>query len=164
MKLTHYSIILTSILLVGCAELSELNQKVGDWAGKINQSVYGANAEDSSVNHNGVRIYRKEGSFTSRQNIDNLFIKVRREFGFKPQTNDPDETHKFYHTIPGMLYHVSGYFGYDKRADGVSLGDNLLEVVIEKVDAKNVSIGWKASGSEAWIKRAESRLAKTINN
>lgn len=164
MHYLRYPLFLASALLItGCAELSSINAKVGEIAGQINQQVYGTNSSNTTVNHNGVTIHNKDGSFTSRQNIDKLFIKVRREFGFRPAAQNSD-TAKVYHTVPGVLYHISGYFEHDKDARGVSLGDNYLEVVLEKTESNTVSISWKASGSAMWIKQAESRLTKVVKN
>ena len=58
--------------------------------------------------------------------------------------------------MPGTLYHVSGFLGYDEDSRGVSLGDN--------TGNNTVSISWEASGSERWIKQAESRLTKVVKN
>ncbi|HDX0989487.1 TPA: hemophilus-specific protein [Pasteurella multocida] len=164
MHYLKYVLFLTSAALVtGCAELSAINTKVGEIAGQINQSIYGSNSSNTTVNHNGVTIHSNNGSFTSRQNIDKLFIKVRREFGFRPVETD-DRAGKVYHTVQGTLYHVSGFFGHDEDSRGVSLGDNYLEVILENTGNNTVSISWEASGSERWIKQAESRLTKAVKN
>ncbi|EIJ69725.1 hypothetical protein [Pasteurella bettyae] len=158
------SLLLVSILATaGCAELNAINTKVGEIAGQINQSIYGSNSSNTTVNHNGVTIHSNNGSFTSRQNIDKLFIKVRREFGFRPVETD-DRAGKVYHTVQGTLYHVSGFFGHDEDSRGVSLGDNYLEVILENTGNNTVSINWEASGSDRWIKQAESRLTKAVKN
>ncbi|AIJ31175.1 MULTISPECIES: hypothetical protein [Pasteurellaceae] len=165
MRYSKFSLLLvaSTILITGCAELSAINTKVGEIAGEINQRVYGANSSNTTVNHNGVTIHNKDGSLTSRQNIDQLFIKVRREFGFRPIESD-SRAGKVYHTVPGTLYHVSGFFGHDEDSRGISLGDNYLEVILEKTGSNTVSVSWEISGSEAWIRRAESRLTKVIKN
>ncbi|MCI7354333.1 MAG: hemophilus-specific protein [[Actinobacillus] rossii] len=164
MRYLKYSLFLASAALItGCAELSAINDKVGEIAGQINQRVYGSGSNNTTVNHNGVTIHNEKDSFTSRQNIDQLFIKVRREFGFRPVETD-DRAGKVYHTVPGTLYHVSGFFGHDEDSRGVSLGDNYLEVILEKTGSKSVSVSWEASGSERWVKQAELRLKKVIKN
>lgn len=66
--------------------------------------------------------------------------------------------------MPGTLYHVSGFLGHDEDSRGVSLGDNYLEVILENTGNNTVSISWEASGSERWIKQAESRLTKVVKN
>lgn len=164
MHYLRYPLVLASALLItGCAELSSINAKLGEIAGQINQRVYGSNSSNTTVNHNGVTVHRNDGNFTSRQNIDKLFVKVRREFGFRPVETD-SQAGKVYHTVPGTLYHVSGFFGHDEDSRGVSLGDNYLEVILENTGNNTVSISWEASGSERWIKQAESRLTKVVKN
>ncbi|QLB12769.1 hypothetical protein EV697_101460 [Bisgaardia hudsonensis] len=164
MRYLKSSLFLASVALItGCAELRAINDKVGEIAGQINSGVYGSGSSNTKVNHNGVTIHRKNDSFTSRQNIDHLFVNIRRKFGFRP-VETGDRAGKVYHTVPGTLYHVSGFFGHDEDSRGVSLGDNYLEVILEKASSKSVSISWEASGSERWVKQAESKLKKVIKN
>ncbi|HDL3191096.1 TPA: hemophilus-specific protein, partial [Mannheimia haemolytica] len=56
MRYIKYSLFLVSTMLIsGCAELSAINDKVGDWAGQMNQTLYGS--KDGSVEqHNGRQV------------------------------------------------------------------------------------------------------------
>lgn len=50
--------LVSTMLISGCAELSAINDKVGDWAGQMNQTLYGS--KDGSVEqHNGRQVYTK---------------------------------------------------------------------------------------------------------
>ncbi|HDZ6747666.1 TPA: hemophilus-specific protein, partial [Mannheimia haemolytica] len=91
--------LVSSILISGCAELLAINDKVGDWAGQMNQTLYGSK-EGSVEQHNGRQVYIKtrngkyvyqdSGTLQLKQNIDEVFLKVRREFGFRPTNADSD--------------------------------------------------------------------------
>ncbi len=171
MRYIKYSLFLVSTMLIsGCAELSAINDKVGDWAGQMNQTLYGS--KDGSVEqHNGRQVYTKtrngkyvyqdSGTLQLKRNIDDVFLKVRWEFGFRP-TNADSDSRKVYHTVQGTFYHVSGYFESDVDTDGVHLGENYLEVIIEKGSKNQVNVEWKATGSARWLDSAKQRLLNTL--
>lgn len=162
--------LVSTMLMSGCAELSAINQKVGDWAGQVNQTLYG-NKSEAVTQHNGRQVYTQTmagkyvyqdaGTLKLKQNIDDVFIKVRREFGFRP-TNADSDARKVYHTVQGTFYHVSGYFKSDVDADGVSLGDNYLEVILEKGGKNLVEVEWEATGSARWLDSVKQRLLNTL--
>ncbi|HDZ6747647.1 TPA: hemophilus-specific protein, partial [Mannheimia haemolytica] len=59
-------------------------------------------------------------------------------------------------------YHVSGYFKSDVDNDGVDLGENYLEVIIEKGSKGTVNVEWKATGSTRWLDSTKQRLLNTL--
>lgn len=167
----HSLFLISTVLISGCTELSAINKKVGDWAGQVNQTLYG-DKNESVTQHNGRQVYIKtrngkyvykdSGTLQLKQNIDDAFLKVRREFGFRPTNADSDDG-KVYHTIKGTFYHVSGYFKPDVDTDGVDLGENYLEVILEKGSKKNlVEVEWKATGSARWLDSAKQRLLDAL--
>lgn len=167
----HCAFLASTLILTSCAELVALNQKVGDWAGQVNQTLYGNKNGGAEERHNGRQVYVKTrngkyvykdgGTLQVKQNIDSLFIKLRREFGFRP-TNADSEDRKVYHTIQGTFYHVSGYFKSDTDIDGVDLGENYLEVILEKDDKNIVNVEWKTTGSAMWLDSAKERLFSVL--
>lgn len=56
------------LLLAGCAELTALNNKVGEMAGSINQTL-GTGS-----------VVTIDDSATSARQIDTLYVRVKREF------------------------------------------------------------------------------------
>lgn len=69
MRYIKYSLFLVSTMLIsGCAELSAINDKVGDWAGQMNQTLYGS--KDGSVEqHMGDK-------FILKPEMVSTFIKI----------------------------------------------------------------------------------------
>ncbi|XYU82013.1 hypothetical protein ACTG5S_01615 [Pasteurella multocida] len=57
-------------ILSGCAELSAINQKVGDWAGEINRTL---NADKQQFSD----------TLTSKRDIDTLYVRIKRNVGFE---------------------------------------------------------------------------------
>ncbi|MGR3807802.1 hypothetical protein SAMN05660772_02049 [Pasteurella testudinis DSM 23072] len=139
-----------TLSITGCAEMTALNNQVGQWAGQINQGL----------SQNGITTAEQEksGEFQVRGNVDDVFLKVRREFGFQPISaqhtgimKNGYDYNKVYQAIPGNFYQVSGSFG----------DSNYLEVTIERLGKNQVNIQWEASGTERWLQSAKERLIRS---
>lgn len=64
------------VLLTGCAELTALNNKVGEMAGSINQTL-GTGS-----------VVTIDDSATSALQIDTLYVRIKREFGFNTREEE----------------------------------------------------------------------------
>ncbi|PJG82763.1 hemophilus-specific protein [Caviibacterium pharyngocola] len=174
MHYLKYALFLTSAVLVtGCAELSAINTKVGEIAGQINQTlgISSSTTNNSSVGDNGIQMVKNE--FQVNQNVDDVFLKIRREFGFAPTSqgastvNEQWSTDKarIFETVPGQYYRMNGKFGSDmKRKYGYSeiAIENSLDVTIERAGKNKTSVQYDVRGSQNWLKEAETRLKRAV--
>ncbi|MDH3001456.1 hypothetical protein A1D23_12995 [Chelonobacter oris] len=143
--------------LVGCAEMTSLNQKVGDWAGQINQSLGAVGSG---------RIVTIDDSATSARQIDTLYVRIKREFGFQTRTEalhgstgkNRDwvelalEENGFVHDVtPGVYYHLANEYRY-----------GYLSITLEKLD-KGVQVNWSLKTKDkAKVAEIKQRMLKII--
>lgn len=158
MKLSKIVILTAlSLSLAGCAELSALNQKVGEWAGEVNAVI---NADKLEF----------EESLTSKRDIDTLYVRIKRNIGFYTMEEmlkcDPD-TNKIckwrksalseggyvHDKTPGVYYRMADSFGPE--------GKYYADVTIEK-DGKNASVHWKVRGTQEFANKIKADILKAI--
>lgn len=146
-------------MVTGCAELTALNTKVGEIAGGINQTL-GTNSP--------VTI---DDSATSARQIDTLYVRIKREFGFNTreeemkarggqQSGTADvnwiehgmKTSGFIHEVtPGTYYHMADSFSY-----------GYLDVVLEK-EEKSVLVSWSIKTKDrAKAEEIKQRMLKAL--
>lgn len=129
------------LVLGGCAELSAVNNKIGDIAGQLNQAL--------GVTASATKATTYEGSEISKRDIDTLYLKIKRKFNFETMDEMMSgcsmknknciwrkaaiEQNGYIHDRqPGVYYHL--LTGYDD-------GDK-IEVILEK-SGKSVDVTWK---------------------
>ena len=164
-----------SLSLVGCAELSSLNNAVGEAAGKLN-SVLGSDSSSQSSSGNGLlMMHTKTVSYAHtidhssvvKGDIDTLYVKIKREFNF--QTREEalgnasgkqrnwvaailEENGFIHEATPGVYYHMANSFG-----DG-----NVFDVTLEK-DSGKVRVSWMTkSDDSSFASKMKNRLLKAI--
>lgn len=145
-------------MISGCAELTALNTKVGEIAGGINQTL-GTNSP--------VTI---DDSATSARQIDTLYGRIKREFGFNTREEEMRArgsqqgsanigwiehamlTSGFIHDMtPGVYYHMASTFTY-----------GYLDVKLEKED-KSVLVSWSVKTKDsAKADEIKQRMLKAI--
>ncbi|EHK90219.1 hypothetical protein [Aggregatibacter actinomycetemcomitans] len=147
------------LLLSGCAELTALNNKISDMAGSINQTL-GTGS-----------VVTIDDSATSSRQIDTLYVRIKREFGFNTREEEIKArggqtlgsadrgwaehgmiTSGFIHeATPGAYYHLADEFKY-----------GYLDVVLEK-EAKNVLVSWSVKTKDrAKVEDIKQRMLKII--
>lgn len=150
------TIILMLGFIAGCAELSALNQKVGDWAGEINNVL---NADSQKF----------EDTLTSKRDIDTLYVRIKRNVGFETMEEmlkcDPNldkncawkkgalASGYVHEKTPGVYYRMADSFGKE--------GLYYVDVTIEK-EGKNSVIYWKVKGSQSFANQIKSDILKAI--
>ncbi|MDG2961737.1 hypothetical protein [Exercitatus varius] len=166
-----FLIVAVCLGVAGCAELSSLNESVANIAGQINETLGISSSTDNnvSVGDNGILMLKNE--FQVNRNVDDIFLKIRREFGFAPTSQGastvneewaPDKA-RIFKTVPGQYYRMNGKFGSDmRRKYGYSeiAIENSLDVTIERIGKNKTSVQYDVRGSQSWLKQAESRLKK----
>ncbi|AAP95842.1 hypothetical protein A6046_00915 [[Haemophilus] ducreyi] len=142
----YISLLFLTLSLSGCAELNSLNDAVGDIAGKLNQTI-GRPTEQTNVYTQQATIYaiKTNDSIESGKDIDTLYIKIKRAFGFKTReealgsswgrqrdwvADTLDERGLIHDKTPGVYY---------RMADGFEYG--YLNVSLEK-EGNKVRISW----------------------
>lgn len=168
-----FSILCVSLGLTGCAELSSINDAVGDMAGKLNSVLGAGNGESSSGGLTALSMpsqthaYVLEDSVKAKKDIDTLYIRLKREFKF--ETKDEalgsswgrqrdwlktslEQRGLVHEATPGVYYHM---------ADAYS-SDSFIDMTLEK-EGNNVHISWKTKSNDkdfgAWVK---AKVAKAI--
>lgn len=147
------------LLLTGCAELTALNNKVGEMAGSINQTL-GTGS-----------VVAIDDSATSARQIDTLYVRIKREFGFNTREEEMKArggqtlgtadrgwaeygmiTSGFIHeATPGTYYHLADEFMY-----------GYLDVVLEKED-KKVLVSWSVKTKDrAKAEEIKQRMLKLL--
>ncbi|HHE3463237.1 hypothetical protein [Pasteurella multocida] len=147
------------LLLTGCAELTALNNKVSEMAGSLNQTL-GTGS-----------VVTIDDSATSARQIDTLYVRVKREFGFNTHEEEIKArggqvlgyanrgwaehgmiTSGFIHeSTPGAYYHLADEFKY-----------GYLDVVLEKED-KHVLVSWTVKTKDrAKVEDIKQRMLKII--
>ncbi|HDX1003738.1 TPA: hypothetical protein RNW94_001492 [Pasteurella multocida] len=153
----HSLCIISMLLISSCAELSEINSKVGDWAGNINQSI-NSNRQVT------------EDSITSKRDIDTLYVRIKREIGFATKEEamkcNPNvdisckwkeaaitEGGYVHERTPGVYYRMAETFG--------NKGQYYVDVTLEK-DGKGTQIFWKVRGSKSFAAEIKADILKAI--
>lgn len=144
-------------IISGCAELSAINQKVGDWAGDINRTLNTDKQQFSDT-------------LTSKRDIDTLYIRIKRNVGFETMEEmlkcDPvsnqicawkkislTEGGYVHEKTPGVYYRMADSFGQDGRY--------YADVTLEKED-KNTLIYWKVKGSQDFANKIKADILKAV--
>lgn len=170
-KFTFITITAFALALTGCAELNSLNTTIGNVAGQINQTLGFNHVSGTSENNNGILILQKE--FQVHQNVDDVFVKIRHEFGFTPESQGANtasgewgvDRERIFKTVPGNYYRMNGKFGSDmSRKVGYSevAIENSLDVTIERAGKNKTSVQYDVRGSQSWLKEAESRIKSAV--
>lgn len=147
------------LLLSGCAELTTLNNKIGNIAGSINQTL-GTGS-----------VVTIDDSATSARQIDTLYVRIKREFGFNTREEEIKArggqvlgsanrgwaehgmiTSGFIHeSTPGAYYHLADEFKY-----------GYLDVTLEK-ENKHVLVSWSVKTKDrAKVEDIKQRMLKII--
>ncbi|ARU64443.1 hypothetical protein BTV20_02445 [Histophilus somni] len=152
----RYPLFLASALLItGCAELSALNQKVGDWAGEINRTL---NADKQQFSD----------TLTSKRDIDTLYVRIKRNVGFETMEEmlkcDPESNKNcawkksaiaeggyVHEKTPGVYYRMADSFGNEGRY--------YVAVTLEK-EGKNTLISWRVKGSQGFANQIKADILK----
>lgn len=151
-----FILILLCFALASCAELSAINQKVGEWAGEMNAVL---NADKLEF----------EDTLTSKRDIDTLYVRIKRNIGFYTMEErlkcDPDmhQSCKWKKSVladgyvhektPGVYYRMADFFGPE--------GKYYVDVTIEK-DGKNSSVYWKVKGTKEFAEKIKANILKSI--
>lgn len=143
--------------ITGCAELSVINQKVGNWAGEINTIL---NADKQQF----------EDTLNSKRDIDTLYVRIKRQVGFETMAEmlkcDPTldkncawkkgalaQGGYVHEKTPGVYYRMADSFGKD--------GQYYVDVTIEK-EGKNSVIHWKVRGTQEFANQIKQDILKAI--
>ncbi|MGR3808157.1 hypothetical protein [Pasteurella testudinis] len=163
MKFKIWGVILLSLILSGCAEMTALNQRVGDWAEQANRSL-------GMMSTTSIARLTIDDSTTSARQIDTLYIRLKREFGFMTREEAIREHggskgsnnrlwaeevligNGFIHdATPGVYYHLADSFNY-----------GYLSLVLEKED-KRVLVKWSVkTNDKAKAAQIKQRILKII--
>lgn len=144
-------------ILTGCAELSTLNQKVGEWAGEVNGMI---NADRQQV----------EDTLTSKRDIDTLYVRIKRHIGFETMEEmlkcDPNldkncawkkgalaQGGYVHEKTPGVYYRMADSFGNE--------GQYYVNVTLEK-EGKNTHVFWKVRGSKEFAEHIKAKLREAV--
>ena len=147
---------LTALALSGCAELTAINNKVGEFAGQLNKSL-------------GVgSIQSFDDEATSKRDIDTLYVRSKREFGFptkdeylgraygdvrKWKTHQMEEDGIIHETNPGVYYRMAQAFGNKNQY--------YLDISLEK-DGRNSKVFWKVRGTPEVAENVKKDILKAI--
>lgn len=149
------SILFPCVLLAGCAQIGEINQQLADWAGE-QIKIRDANKQETS------------DTFTSKRDIDSLYIRVKREFGFQTleeaqggcssqlnvqcrwQEMSIRENGYVYEKTPGVSYKMSKNIGDEPF---------FIDVSLEK-SGKQTLVSYSTRGSKAFNDDVKARLLK----
>lgn len=156
-----FGLVLALCVLSGCAELVEMNQKVADWAG---EQIKKRDADKQEFSD----------TFTSKRDVDTLYTRVKREFGFKTledalncntRTNINCRWRETAITENGFLHEKTPGVYYKMRDSFTNPNSNqipfILEVTLAK-EGKSTLISYKTRGNEAFNNDVKQRLQKLI--
>ncbi|WP_419852288.1 hypothetical protein [Actinobacillus pleuropneumoniae] len=156
------TLIAACLVMVGCAQIGAVNQQLADWASE-QIKIRDANKQSAS------------DTLTSKRDIDTLYTRIKREFGFQtmeealkgcnPQLNtdcswkeiairDGGYTHE---KTPGVYYRMAETFPNTANANEPFF----LDITLEK-DGKNTIISYKARGSQKFAGDVKKHLLKAI--
>lgn len=147
--------------LAGCAELGEYNQKLANWAG-----------EQIKIRDQYKQEFDEET--TSGRDIDSLYTRIKREFGFKSKEEAMggcsmqnincrlqelaiSSSKVIHERTPGVYYRMAREF--TNQADEKQ--PFYLDVTLSK-NGKNTDIEWNVRGNEAFANQVKQRMLKTI--
>ncbi|WP_233115302.1 membrane lipoprotein lipid attachment site-containing protein [Aggregatibacter actinomycetemcomitans] len=163
----YISLLLITLGLAGCAELNSFNDAVGDIAGKFNQAI-GRNTAQRNVytQQNTTYAIKSDDSIESAANIDTLYIKIKRAFGFKTREevlgsswgkqrdwveSTLDERGFIHDKTPGVYYRLADEFEY-----------GYLNVSLEK-EGNKVRISWLVKSNNNSIAPAvKNKMLKAV--
>ncbi|MDP8189092.1 hypothetical protein QJU87_04330 [Pasteurella skyensis] len=154
LKVATLSIILG---LTGCAELTEINQQLANWAGE-QIKMRDANKQEIS------------GSFMSKRDIDTLYARIKREFDFQTIEESLNGCNTQLNTNcrwKEMAIREGGYVYektpgvYYKLGHAVGKESFYVEITLAKEGRKTL-VSYETRGSKAWANEVKSRLQKTI--
>lgn len=157
MKLKQgFALMLSTFILAGCAQVSELNQKLADWAGE-------------QIKLRDADKQKTSGAFTSKRDIDTLFIRVKREFNFESieealgcsPEHELDCRWREKAIREGGFIHERTPGVYYRMGHAVGEKSYYVEVTLEK-EGKNTLVSYATRGSQAWADDVKTRLQKVI--
>lgn len=157
MRYIKQSLFLVSTLLIsGCAELSAINDKVGEFAGELNKTL-------------GIStIQSTEDEAVSKRDIDTLYVRLKREFNFPTKDEylgraygdirrwkiqQMEEDGIIHETNPGVYYRMAQAFGNKNQY--------YLDISLEK-DGRNSKVYWKVRGTQDVASEVKKDILKAI--
>lgn len=146
----------STFLFTGCAEIGALNNKVGQWAEEVN-TVLNADRQEF------------QDELTSKRDIDTLYVRVKRELGFKtkeeamkcnPNTNLNCRWVEAAVTEGGFLHEKTPGVYYRMADSFAKQGKYYMDVTLEK-DGSHTRVIWKVRGSKDFADEIKAELLKT---
>lgn len=147
---------LTALALSGCAELTAINNKVGEFAGQLNKSL-------------GVgSIQSFDDEVASKRDIDTLYVRLKREFDFKTKDEylgrsygsvrgmmqgQMERDGVIHEANPGVYYRMAHVFGNKDQY--------YLDITLEK-DGRNSKVFWKVRGTPEVAENVKKDILKAI--
>lgn len=151
-----FLISLIALSLNGCAELTAINNKVGEFAGQLNKTL-------------GIgSIQSFDDEATSKRDIDTLYVRLKREFNFptkdeylgraygdvrKWKTHQMEQDGIVHETNPGVYYRMARTLGEKNQY--------YLDISLEK-DGRNSKVYWKVRGTPELAAEIKQDILKTI--
>lgn len=147
---------LVALSVSGCAELTAINNKVGEFAGQLNKTL----------GVNSIQSFDDEAS--SKRDIDTLYVRLKREFGFstkdeylgraygdvrKWKTHQMEQDGVIHEANPGVYYRMARSMG-DKN-------QYYLDISLEK-DGRNSKVYWKFRGTPELASEIKQDILKAI--
>ncbi|TYG35313.1 hypothetical protein FW755_09515 [Lonepinella koalarum] len=159
------TLITLCLAITSCAELSSLNTSVANIAGQINQTLGITGTTNNGVERGSNGVLMAKNEFQVNRNVDDVFIKIRREFGFTPESQGANtlggewgvDKERIFKTVPGNYYRMNGKF--DSSEIGI---ENSLDVTIERIGKNKTSVQYDVRGDQSWLTEAESRLKSAV--
>ncbi|OOF59751.1 hypothetical protein [Rodentibacter myodis] len=151
-----FLISLAALSLSGCAELTAINNKIGEFAGELNKTL-GVSATQSI-----------EDEAVSKRDIDTLYVRLKREFNFptkdeylgraygdvrKWKIQQMEQDGIVHETNPGVYYRMARAFGNKSQY--------YLDISLEK-DGKNSKVYWKVRGTPDVAAEVKKDILKAI--
>ncbi|MGX3020351.1 hypothetical protein [Ursidibacter sp. B-7004-1] len=147
MKLKQFIIpILCASIVTGCAELAEVNQQVGEWAGKMIEIRDGQQNTTTNTRVEQITFNNYSDSYKSQSTIDNLFVRLKRELNLKTRE-----------AVPNVYYKLE----LAESEPKIFPKYYTTSVILEK-EGKKTIVRWEIYATEEYAQRLEKRLVKAI--